>query len=143
MGQEAINKAMQTYLLDTNILIALTSKKNFYKIQNFLEKLNKPNTTVAICGIVLTEFLRGLNEVQHKKYLNQISKLPYFDTTHEIFIKAGISMAELRRKGKIISLGDGVIAEVAKAHKATLITLDKDFEHFPVLKKKILNLENL
>lgn len=131
---------MKFYILDTSVLIALFSKKSFYKIHQFLEKFRKPRAAFATCGIILTEFYSGIDEIRRREYIQYLSTLKFLDSNREIYENAGFSFYSLRKQRIGISIADAVIAENAKFYGATLITLDKDFQYFLNLKKKIITL---
>lgn len=130
---------MKLYLLDTSVLIALFSKKSFIKIHQFLEKFRKSRAVFATCGIILTEFYSGVDEARRCEYIEYLSALKFLESNRKIYENAGFLFYSLRKQGVSISLADAIIAENAKFYSATLITLDKDFQYFSNLKKKIIN----
>jgi len=129
---------MKTYLLDTNILIALFSKFHHITIKKRIEKLRTKRSRLATCGFVLAEFYQGIAPEHAEYYSFHLDQLVYLPSTRSCFENAGSLSYKLKKAGKETSLGDCFIAACAKKYGATIITLDKDFKKIPGIKVKHL-----
>lgn len=130
---------MTAYLLDTNILIGLFAPRTREKVRHFLENL-KRDATFYVCGMVLAEFYRGIDNRDAELYSSLLEDFPYFSSQKPIYEHAGLMAHELRKRGKTIPIVDCVIAQTAKYYNAILITTDADFLRFPRLKVKFYKL---
>ncbi|MBI2453648.1 PIN domain-containing protein, partial [Candidatus Peregrinibacteria bacterium] len=117
---------MKTYLLDTNILIALFSKRHQEKIRTQLLTLKKTRNRLATCGIVLSEFYQGIERHDAEFYSAYLDQFIYLPGKKSVFENAGILSHELKRSGRETPLGDCLVAAFAKEYGATVITLDRE-----------------
>lgn len=124
---------MKLYLLDTSVLIALFSKKSSPSCLAFLQNLKKKSASLSTCGIVLSEFYRGVSPREAEKYSFYLDQLRYLHSSKSIYEKAGLLAGGLSKKGIKISLADCVIAAVAQYFQATVVTFDNDFKFIPKL----------
>lgn len=127
---------MRFFVLDTNILISLFSKKGSVRTAAFLKKLHKRRSALATCGPVLAEFYRGIERKDAERYSSYLSDFKYLHSAQNIYENAGILAHGLDKKGKSTPLMDCLIAEIAKHHDATLVTSDRDFKRFSKLDVK-------
>lgn len=125
---------MKLSLLDTNILITLFSKKYSDEMRAWLRKRRGKRHILATCGIVLSEFYRGIDRHHAEKYSFYLGNFSYLHSTRSIYENAGLLAYNLAKKGKTVPLIDCVIAQIAKQFHATLITFDKDFRKIPGIK---------
>lgn len=89
---------------------------------------------IALCGMVELEILQGLKGNEQTIIQDLFSVLHFIDATRTDFVKTGIMLNELRKKGITIPSSDCLIAAQCLHHKLSLFTLDNDFKHIPHLK---------
>lgn len=93
------------------------------------------NGTCLSCGIIRVEVLRGVTDRRQKVAIERL-----FDTLLEIpldgscFRRAESLAWELDRKGKVLPLGDILIAQCALDSNAWLVTDDKHFSQIKMVK---------
>lgn len=129
---------MKTYLLDTNILIALFSKYQAETVKRFLAKLRRTRSRLATCGIVVAEFYQGVSPENAEYYSFELDKLVYLPASRSCFEKAGFISYRLKKAGKTTPLADCFIAACAKEYHATIVTMDQDFKRIPGIRAKFL-----
>ena len=112
------------YLLDTNACIQLWQRKNLVVRRHFA--LYSPEE-IALCSVVKAELLFGaLHSEQKDNNLQLLQKL--FAPLHsfEFDYKAAEYYAQIRAdltaKGNLIGANDLMIAAIARANNATLVT---------------------
>lgn len=112
------------YLLDTNFLIDyIFGKSNF--IAKF-EELSEKN--LHISAISSAELLSGTKEEDVQIVNNFLDSLIVIPVTDNLARKAGITRAELKRKGYKKSLADILIGQTAIENNLILVTGNpKDF----------------
>lgn len=123
---------MVTYCLDTGVVIAFLKEH-----PQVVEKLRSIERTSILCitPIVLCELYKGVYKSSNTTYeLSLITRLlPTFsmlDFTEEACRIFGKDFVTLQREGKMTDDFDVMIAALAKAHGATLVTRNKKhFEH--------------
>lgn len=112
------------YLLDTNVCIHLLNEKKSRITQNFRQ--HSP-VDIVLCSVVKAELLYGARRSQRmesnlqllKAFFAPLQSLPFDDDCAEHF---GQIHADLLNQGKPIGPNDTLIAAIARAHNATLIT---------------------
>lgn len=112
------------YLLDTNVCIHLLNEKHPSILQHF--RLHSP-TDIALCSVVKAELLYGARRSQRieanlqllKAFFAPLQSLTFDDECAEHY---GQIHADLLSQGKPIGPNDTLIAAIARAHDATLIT---------------------
>jgi tRNA(fMet)-specific endonuclease VapC len=112
------------YLLDTNVCIHLLNEKQSRVTQNFRQ--HNP-ADIVLCSVVKAELLYGARRSQRmeanlqllKAFFAPLQSLPFDDDCAEHF---GQIHADLLNQGKPIGPNDTLIAAIARAHDATLIT---------------------
>lgn len=112
------------YLLDTNVCIHLLNEKHPSILQHF--RLHSP-TDIALCSVVKAELLYGARRSQRieanlqllKAFFAPLQSLAFDDECAEHY---GQIHADLLSQGKPIGPNDTLIAAIARAHDATLIT---------------------
>ncbi|MDO8428687.1 MAG: type II toxin-antitoxin system VapC family toxin [Candidatus Diapherotrites archaeon] len=127
------------YCLDTNIIIAWL--KGDSKIIQKISTLTKAE--IGITAITLCELYKGaylhaqasekvlqINELADNIFLMEFGK-----NACQLF---GKDFLHLQKKGKMTQAMDLIIASIAKAHNATLVTRNlKDFENISELKIEV------
>ena len=112
------------YLLDTNVCIHLLNKRHDVILQHLRQ--HAP-TDIALCSVVKAELLYGARRSQRaeanlqllKTFFAPLQSLPFDDDCAEHY---GQIHADLLTLGKPIGPNDTLIAAIARAHDATLIT---------------------
>jgi tRNA(fMet)-specific endonuclease VapC len=116
------------YLLDTNVCIHLLNEKQSRVSQNF--KHHNP-ADIVLCSVVKAELLYGARRSQRieanlqllKAFFAPLQSLPFDDECAEHF---GQIHSDLLTQGKSIGPNDTLIAAIARAYDATLITHNTD-----------------
>ena len=112
------------YLLDTNVCIHLLNEKHPVILQHFRQ--HSP-ADIALCSVVKAELLCGARRSQRieanlqllKTFFAPLESLPFDGECAEHY---GRIHADLLTQGKPIGPNDTLIAAIARAHGATLIT---------------------
>lgn len=112
------------YLLDTNVCIHLLNKKHDVILQHLRQ--HSP-ADIALCSVVKAELLYGARRSQRpeanlqllKAFFAPLQSLPFDDDCAEHY---GQIHADLLTLGKPIGPNDTLIASIARAHDATLVT---------------------
>jgi len=112
------------YLLDTNVCIHLLNEKHDKIEQNF--RSSSPSE-IALCSIVKAELLFGARHSQRvnanlqllKRFFAPLASLPFDDRCAEEY---GQIRADLAAQGKLIGPSDMLIAAIARANDAILVT---------------------
>ena len=99
---------------------------------------------VFICDATVAEYIAGKplkdagKEQRWQNYWNSfVSLLASVPLDHQVCEKAGELLAEARRLGKTVPLGDGLHAAVADLEDLTVATVDVD--HFKALGVRAIN----
>ena len=99
---------------------------------------------VLICDATIAEYIAGKpvkdagKEQRWRNYWDTfVSQLDSVPLDHQICRRAGEMLAEARRAGKTVSLGDGFHAAVAELEDLTVATAD--LEHFKALGARAVN----
>lgn len=112
------------YLLDTNVCIHLLNEKHPKILRHF--KQHSP-IDIVLCSVVKAELLYGARRSQRveanlqrlKVFFAPLQSLPFNDECAEHY---GQIHTDLLNQGKPIGPNDTLIAAIARAHDATLIT---------------------
>jgi len=125
------------WLLDANVCIYLLNAKCPEIERNF--RLRSP-ADIALCSIVKAELLFGARHSQRvdanlqrlKRFFAPLPSLPFDDRCAEEY---GLIREDLTIQGKLIGPNDLLIAAIARAHDATLVTRNtKEFCRIPALR---------
>ncbi len=112
------------YLLDTNVCIHLLNERHPPILQRF--RSHTP-AEIALCSIVKAELLHGARRSRRmeanlqllKAFFAPLRSLPFDDPCAEHY---GQIQADLLAQGKPIGPNDTLIAAIARANDATLVT---------------------
>ena len=120
---------MPRYTLDTDMVIEVLRGK-----QRVVDRMNQlgRDTQVSITGLTIYELYKGVAVMQdedRKKEVEEfISRAEILELDLKAERKAGEIYADLRRKGKLISDADILIAAIAVTNDSILVT--NNTEHF-------------
>ena len=112
------------YLLDTNVCIHLLNARHPAILDHFRRR---SPADIALCSVVKAELYSGARRSQRveanlqllKAFFAPLQSLPFDDACAEHY---GQIHADLLAQGKPIGPNDTLIAAIARAHDATLIT---------------------
>lgn len=111
---------MTKYLLDTNILIEhLRGKK---PAVNFIAELVRHGHRLGVCCINVAELYSGLSHEQAVQAEKLINALDYYEATADSARQAGVYRYEFARQGISLSVTDTLVAAIAKASDAIVVT---------------------
>lgn len=83
----------------------------------------------AYCGAVELELLAGARTARDAEYVClTLEMCTRLSTSEAVWAQAGQAQSQLTRKGRRAGMGDLLIAAVARAHGASVLTKDADFE---------------
>lgn len=99
-----------------------------------LETLLSENRA-ALCGLTLAEVRQSLRPHEEKDVLELLETLPFIDITREDYYQAGALLADLGRKGIIIPVKNGLIAQLALHHELFLLENDTHYSQVEVLQR--------
>ena len=113
-----------SYLLDSNVCIHLLNGRHPQLIERFH---NHTQQEIVLCSMVKAELLRGalrsqrveLNLQRLNTFFEPLLSLSFDDHSAEHYARIG---ADLLQQGTPIGANDLVIAAIARAHDATLVT---------------------
>ncbi|HRH90402.1 MAG TPA: type II toxin-antitoxin system VapC family toxin [Agitococcus sp.] len=112
------------YLLDTNTCIQLWQRKNITVRQHFLAC--RPRE-IALCSVVKAELWFGAQRSQQPTHNMQLLQTLFAPIQSWVFDDNAAHYyaqirADLAAKGQLIGANDMLIAAIALAHQATLVT---------------------
>jgi len=120
-------------LVDTSIWIEYFNKPDS-RAGESLENLLKQGRVLG-AGLVLTELLQGAKiEKEFELILDNMTALPFLETTLNTWIEAGRISFSLRKKGITIPTSDLIIASLALEKHCLIFTLDPHFNKIPGIK---------
>ena len=128
---------MSAYLRDTNHLGMAVDKASAVGQRIFEARL--AGLRLGTCVPVLCEIEVGVKQVRQKAkyrrdlnhFLGQLRLWPIDLETVRIY---GDIYTELRRRGRVLSQVDIMLAALARQRKLTILTTDRDFEALPDLR---------
>ena len=120
-------------LVDTSIWIEYFNKPDS-RAGESLENLLKQGRVLG-AGLVLTELLQGAKiEKEFELILDNMTALPFLETTLNTWIEAGRISFSLRKKGITIPVTDIILASLALESHCLIFTLDPHFNKIPGIK---------
>ena len=125
---------MTDHLLDANAQIDYF--RRISSTVNLLENLEAQGHRLAICAVGLAELYSGFSLQQRIAADPVVDGWFYYETTPAIAKEAGRYRYEFARIGTTLSAPDSLIAAVAIANNATLIT--NNLRHFPMPEIRLL-----
>ena len=125
------------YLLDTNVCVHLLNQRHEAIIRRFCQ--HSP-ADIALCSVVKAELIYGAQRSQRREanlqtlraFFAPLTSLPLDDNAAEHY---GQIRADLLAQGQPIGPNDFLIAAIARAHDATLVTHNTaEFSRVPGLR---------
>ncbi len=128
---------MARYLLDTDAIIDY-----FFGIPStvaLIQDLHARGETLCVCDVVIAEVYAGLHP-EHREPAEQfVFACAFLPTSPAIAQQAGRWRYDFARKGVALATTDTLIAAVAEAHSATIVT--GNIRHYPMPEVALLPLE--
>ena len=125
---------MTDHLLDANALIDYF--RRIRSTLSLLERLETQGHRLVICAVGLVELYSEFSLKQRIAAEPVLGRWFYYETTPAIAKEAGRYRYEFARTGTTLSAPDSLIAAVAIANNATLIT--NNLRHFPMPEIRLL-----
>ena len=119
---------MAKYLLDTTLLIEHLRGKR--PAVNFITELMRQGHRLCVCCVNIAELYSGLSLEQGAQAKLLIDALDYCDSTPDAALQAGIYRYEFARRGISLSVTDTLVAAIAKANDAIIVTAN--IRHYPM-----------
>ena len=119
---------MVRYLLDTNVLISYSKQRE--PAYSWVLTRTRSVDELGICDIVVTEFFAGLPPGERQTWERLFSAMSYWETSLEAARQAGLYRYQYARQGETIATNDALIAAVAVAVRATIVT--GKVRHYPM-----------
>ena len=125
---------MTDHLLDSTALVDYFRRRR--TAIDLLERLEAQGHRLAVCAVGLAEVYSGFDARERIENGPIIDRWFYYETTPAIAKEAGRYRYEFARIGTTLSATDSLIAAVAVANDATLIT--NNLRHFPMPEIRLL-----
>ena len=132
---------MKFVIVDTSVWSTVLRKKQFTedadKLVQFLSRLIRDGLVIMI-GAIRQEILCGISdELRFEKLRGALEAFSDFELDETDYVTAALLYNRCRSKGVPGSMTDFLICSVAVHHNFSILTLDKDFEHY----KKYIELD--
>lgn len=132
---------MKFVIVDTSVWSTVLRKKQFTedadKLVQFLSRLIRDGLVIMI-GAIRQEILCGISdELRFEKLRGALEAFSDFELDETDYVTAALLYNRCRSKGVSGSMTDFLICSVAVHHNFSILTLDKDFEHY----KKYIELD--
>ena len=111
---------LSLYLLDTTVLIG--HLRGDEAIADLLLDLLADRHSLGTSCVNVAEVERGIRPRERKAAAELLSRLRFLETTREAAVRAGRYQAEFEKQGRTIHTADALIAGIARAHGAILLT---------------------
>ena len=125
---------MTDHLLDATALVDYFRRRR--AIRDLVERLESQGHRLAVCAVGLAEVYSGFDAQERIDNGPVVDRWFYYETTPAIAKEAGRYRYEFARTGTTLSATDSLIAAVAVANDATLIT--NNLRHFPMPEIQLL-----
>ena len=94
------------------------------------------NDEVVMVGPVLAEALQGArSEDELSFFASHLTVLSFLEANQDTWVRAGVLNNRLKREGKILALGDLMIATLALEHDMPVYSLNGDFDRVSDLRR--------
>ncbi len=115
-------------LIDTSVWIAYFQAHAPARV---LEKMDEllSDGDIHVPKIVLAELIQGAHSEKNLEVIREFAEaFTIIGESADTWMEAGKLSFALKKKGKTINLADCYIAILAKEHKCSVLTLDKNFK---------------
>ena len=119
---------MGLFLADTTALIDLS--KSFEPTSSFIKQLSAAGEDLGVSPITIAEFYAGLTPRQYADWDEFFASLTFCPISFEASIQAGKWRSSYRAQGIQLSTADTLIAAVAAALGAVVLT--SNVKHYPM-----------
>ncbi|MEA2523436.1 MAG: hypothetical protein QOF73_663 [Thermomicrobiales bacterium] len=127
---------MARYLLDTNVLVDYS--KGVGAVVTQLRMWATGGDDIGICGVQIAEFYSGIAPADRRAARTFLAAFHRWPITETAALYAGTYRYDFARVGVHIATPDAMIAGVARARSATLVT--RNVRDFPMTDIRILSL---
>ena len=118
---------MTRYLVDTSVLVDLS--RWVEPTRSILIELAEEGHELCVCAVVVTEFFSGVQPSQLDDWREFFGSLRFLTTDIGVAEAAGLHRRNTKLAGRAVATPDALIAAVAQAWDATLLTENpKHFE---------------
>ena len=94
------------------------------------------NNEVVMVGPVLTEVLQGArSEEELRFFASHLTALWFLEIDQGVWVRAGELNHQLKQNGKILALGDLIIATLGLENDLPVYSLNGDFDRVPGLRR--------
>jgi predicted nucleic acid-binding protein len=126
------------YLLDTDTLIDYI--QDLGSTRTRVNGMLHNGDEVALCPITTTELHSGLSPQNRSKWHEFLAALPYWVISRDVAAQAGIDRKAASDGGRTLPLTDAMIAALARAHQATILT--SNIKHYRTEDVDVLSLRD-
>lgn len=130
---------MSRYLLDTTVLIDFSKRRE--PALSLVLRLIADDEEIGACPINIGEFYTGLAPADRHVWDEFLDALYFWPISPAAARQAGIWRYDLARQGIALSMTDALIAAVAQAEDAVLLTAND--RHFQELDIRLVPVANL
>lgn len=124
-------------LVDTSVWIDFFRKPETEIGEKIVKHLKRG--TVSTCGVVVFEVLQGAADPKEFDFLEENLKgLHFLEATEDVFLAAGRTSFDLRKKGTTLPLSDILIATLAISNQQTVWTKDHHFKKIKGLQHQVI-----
>ena len=125
---------MKFVIVDTSVWSTVLRKKQFTedadKLVQFLSRLIRDGLVIMI-GAIRQEILCSISdELRFEKLRGALEAFSDFELDETDYVTAALLYNRCRSKGVQGSMTDFLICSIAVHHNFSILTLDKDFEHY-------------
>mgnify|MGYP000844951723 CR=1 FL=1 len=128
---------MAGYLLDTNQLSEAI--RPVFRVRERIAEERSAGLRIGTCVPALCELEAGIQllakrDAYRRVLARLLSRVRIWPIEREVALAYGEVFHELRRRGRVLSQVDMMLAALARVMDLTLVTADRDFEALPDLR---------